>query len=245
MPDPHKTPSPSAWDFFDRVYCISLQSRPDRRREAKKQFAAVGLAEKVAFSIVEKDPTNQVAGIFQSHIACLQSGLAAGAETILVFEDDILFRGFDGNILAAACAALHANPDWNAFFLGCLTSGSKKTACRSLALITYRSLAHAYAVNRPFAEKIVQQKWCGIPFDDMLRRHNDRFFAISPMCAFQGLAGSDNQTVVIDRLRNLFGGLPFIQRGNEIFQKHKGAIVLLHLIVVMITIFLFRQAIAL
>jgi len=245
MPDPHKTPSPSAWDFFDRVYCISLQSRPDRRREAKRQFAAVGLAGKVAFSIVEKDPINQVAGIYQSHVACLQSGLAAGAETILVFEDDILFRGFDGTLLDTACGFLQSTPDWNAFFLGCLTSGSQKTACRSLALISYRSLAHAYAVNRPFAEKIVQQKWCGVPFDEMLRRHNHRFFAISPMCAFQGLAGSDNQTVMMRWLRNLFGGLPFIQKGNEIFQKHKVSLVLLHLVVVMIIIFLFRQAIEL
>jgi predicted transcriptional regulator len=41
------------------------------------------------------------------------------------------------------------------------------------------------------------------------------------MCAFQGLAGSNKQTVITDRMRRIFGGLPFIQKVNEFYQNHK------------------------
>jgi len=37
------------WEFFDRVYCISLVNRTDRRAEAQKQFEKVGLQDKVEF----------------------------------------------------------------------------------------------------------------------------------------------------------------------------------------------------
>jgi hypothetical protein len=34
----------SAWDYFDRLYCISLREREDRRLSAREEFAKVGLA---------------------------------------------------------------------------------------------------------------------------------------------------------------------------------------------------------
>ena len=41
------------WSFFDKVYCISLVNREDRRIEAREQFARVGLADRVEFLLVE------------------------------------------------------------------------------------------------------------------------------------------------------------------------------------------------
>ena len=35
---------PDIWTFFDKIYCISLDKRIDRREQAKKQFAQVGSA---------------------------------------------------------------------------------------------------------------------------------------------------------------------------------------------------------
>jgi hypothetical protein len=221
---------PAAWHFFDKIYCISLESRSDRLMEARRQFASVGLADRVEFIVVQKNMDDQVKGIFQSHMSCLTKGLAAGARHILVFEDDILFRGYSERKLHEACLFLQETGGWNAFFLGCLTNGSTKTASAAVAKVKYRCLAHAYALNRPFAERLVREKWSGIPFDDLLRRCNDSFFALSPMCAYQGLAGSDNRTVALDRLRNVFGGLPFIQKSNEIFQNNKILIYALHLL---------------
>ncbi len=230
---------PLGWDFFDRIYCITLDSRPDRMLEAKRQFAAVGLEERVEFVIVAKDDEDPARGIFQSHLRCLTKGLESGATHILVFEDDVLFRGFSEERLRTACRFLQETSRWDVFFLGCITNGSKQTAQEAVVQVKYRCLSHAYALNRSCAEKIVQEKWQGIPFDGLLHRLNGQFFALAPMCAFQGQASSDNETVRIDRLRNLFGGLPFIQRCNEIYQNNKVLIIALHLVVVAIAIVLF------
>jgi GR25 family glycosyltransferase involved in LPS biosynthesis len=223
-------PSPDQWAFFDKIYCISVDTRTDRRAEAKKQFTDVGLLPRVEFVLVKKHPDNQEKGIFQSHIHCLQKGVEAGARHILLFEDDILFQGFNGRRLQAATTFLHTLPAWNGFFLGALTTRITKTTEQSVVKIRYRCLAHAYALNRPFAQRIIQEKWSGIPFDDLLRRHDKDFFALSPMLAFQSHASTDNQTIRIDRMRRFFGGLPFIQKMNEQFQRHKALIVGLHLL---------------
>jgi len=222
---------PDPWKFFDTIYCISVDDRIDRRVQAKKQFAEVGLLERVEFVLVARHPENREKGIFKSHMLCLKKALDTGARHILVFEDDVFFRDFDPRTLAEACAHLDRLERWNGLFLGGITSGSRKTGVKSLISIKYRCLSHAYALNATFAERIVRQEWSGIPYDGLLRRNNGDFFAIYPMCAFQGLSESDNQTVAIDRMRRLFGGLPIIQKMNEIYQNHKALVLAVHLAV--------------
>ena len=217
------------WDFFDRVYCISLHERLDRRRQAQQEFAGVGLLDRVEFVLVDPHPENREQGIFESHLHCLNRGLAAGAQTILIFEDDVFFRGFSPGALAAACDELAAMPRWDAFFLGCITTGSRRTSGSSLAAINYRCLSHGYGVHRDFADTIARQPWHGTPYDTMLRERCRNYYALYPMCAFQGLSSTDNQTVAIDRLRRLLGGLPFLQRLNEFYQNNRTVLLLSHL----------------
>jgi GR25 family glycosyltransferase involved in LPS biosynthesis len=160
---------------------------------------------------------------------CLKKGLAEGARNILIFEDDIFFQNFDARILHDAYSCLDNSPHWNALFLGCITRSSIKTKQKALVKIKYRCLAHGYALNRPFAEHFVQEKWNGIPFDNLLQRYNTDFYAIYPMCAFQGRSGTDNQTVAIDMMRRFFGGLPFLQKANEFYQNHKVPLIAVHM----------------
>jgi GR25 family glycosyltransferase involved in LPS biosynthesis len=225
---------PDPWKFFDTIYCISIDDRLDRREEAKKQFADVGLLERVEFVLVARHPEDREKGIFESHMLCLQRGLAAGAKHILIFEDDVFFRGFDPRVLAEACLHLERLENWNGLFLGGITSGSRKIGVKSLVKIKYRCLSHAYALNTSMARRIIREEWRGIPYDELLQKNNDDFFAIYPMCAFQGLSESDNQTVAIDRIRRLLGGLPFIQKMNESFENHKPLFLALHLAVVLV-----------
>jgi len=115
------------WAFFDRVYCISLDERPDRRQEAERQFRRVGLAERVEFVIVQKDPVDAERGIHASHMECFRRGAAAQARTTLIFEDDIVFDRFAPRVLAE-CTRFMAAAAWNMFFFGCLTAGSRRTS---------------------------------------------------------------------------------------------------------------------
>ena len=227
------------WDYFDKFYCISLDERADRRGEAKRQFGRIGLLEKVEFVIVKKHSQNIEQGIFESHLTCLEKGIRAGADTIVVFEDDILFERFSPADLKNSIDFLSTNPHWNALYFGCLVSGSKKTQNRSVVKIKYRCLTHAYVFSRKFAESLVKIPWREIPFDDFLRSLNDEFYAIYPSFAFQSNLRSDNSRFLpLDKFRRLCGGLRRLQKGNELYHRHRTPVILLHIIIIMLIIML-------
>ncbi len=100
----------SPWDYFDRFYCISLREREDRRRSAREEFAKVGLTDRVEFLVVERYSYDVMQQIYESHMMCLQKGLEAGAQSIVVFEDDVEFDGFDPQRLQSCVEFLKQNP---------------------------------------------------------------------------------------------------------------------------------------
>jgi len=224
----------SCWDYFDRIYCISLDCRPDRRKRAQQEFARVGLGDRVEFVIVSPHPDNSEQGIFESHCRCLKQGLDTGAEHILIFEDDVYFDLFDPVGLQEACRALADRPGWQALFLGCLTRGSSPTGCPSLVRIRYQCLTQGYAVNRFFAQHLLRQSWQREPWDGLLLRMQNEYYALFPMCAFQDGLASDNRTVLLGRIRCLFGGLAFIQKANQWYQRHRTMVVIAHAAVILI-----------
>ena len=227
------------WEFFDKIYCISLDERADRREEAKLQFGKIGLLERVEFVIVKKHPHNIEQGIFESHLNCIKKGIRAGADTIVVFEDDILFDRFSPGDLKICIDFLSTNYLWIALYFGCLVSGSKKTQNRSVLKIKYRCLTHACVFSRKFAESLVKIPWHEIPFDDFLRTLNDEFYAIYPSFAFQSNLRSDNSRFLpLDKFRKLCGGLRRLQKGNELYHRHRTLVILLHIIVITLIIML-------
>lgn len=221
------TPLPTAadpWRFFEKIYCISLESRDDRRHEALRQFDAVGLLDRVEFHIVDKHPTDCEQGIYESHLACLKRGLTTGTGHILVFEDDVVFDNYSPEVLARGLAALLDQDEWHICFLGCMVKWSERTSEPALVRIGYRSLAHACGVNRHFAKRLVQHSpWRGVAYDDMLLEMNSpHMYTLFPACAFQSDSPSDNDAYLpLDRFRRLCGGLKRLQRKNEVYQRYR------------------------
>ncbi|MGB8424917.1 MAG: glycosyltransferase [Desulfobacterales bacterium] len=238
------TPSPLSglWAYFDAIYCISLSGRPDRRQSAAVQFARVGLADRVEFLIAEKHPVDAEQGIYESHMACLRKGIATGARSVLIFEDDVVFDRFDAAVLAGCIDFLTTTPTWRSFFFGCLVFGSRRTKNRAVLKVRYRSLAHAYAVERRLAEKLVRQPWRNLPFDTLLRHTVRTAHAAYPAFAFQSDSRSDNSNrPLLEQFRRLCGGLARIQKMNEWFHYHRLAIVGLHLLVIAFMLILFLR----
>ena len=228
------------WDAFDQIYCISLAQRTDRRQQAEREFARVGLAGRVRFIVVQKHPTDSEEGIFNSHMACLRAALAADAQKIVIFEDDIHFRRFSPKILGDATQFMKADADWQHFFFGCFVKSSRTTAWPSVLNVRYRCAAHAYVVHRRFAEKLVQIPWQGTAYDDLLRSFDaGQFYACYPTFGFQSGSSTDNnKTAALDRIIRLLGGSPRLQRWDE-FSKHHilrliGAHVLAALLIVLL-----------
>jgi GR25 family glycosyltransferase involved in LPS biosynthesis len=229
-------PPADAWSGFDRIYCISLTHRADRREMARQEFARIGLAERVQFVIVDSHPTDSEQGIFESHMSCLRAGLAAGAQNIVVFEDDILIRRFSPKVLANAIRFMKSTADWHMFFFGCFVRSSRKTPFESVLKIRYRCTAHAYVVNRTFAQKLVEIPWRGVAYDDLLRSMQDeRFYACYPAFAFQSGSSTDNHKLRgIDRARRLTGGLYRLQRWNEFSHRRLVTLIVVHVLIVLL-----------
>ena len=217
------------WDYFDKIYCISLRERPDRKAEAEAQFEKAGLAGLVEFAIFDKDIANPERGIYVSHFTCIRKALKEGADTVLLFEDDILFRNFDPRVLKNGIDFLKHSPDWHFLFLGCMVKASRHTGYPSVIKVRYRSLTHAYAIHRRLAETI--EPWKGVAYDDMLRDlEDDRAFALYPSLAFQSNSPSDNERYLrLDRFRRLLGGLRILQRLDEFWHLRRIQIILAHL----------------
>jgi GR25 family glycosyltransferase involved in LPS biosynthesis len=228
----------SAWGFFDRIYCISLANRSDRQRQARAEFERVGLSDLVEFVIVDKHPDNSEQGIFESHTACLRAGLAGGAQNILIFEDDIIFRRFSRKILGRAIEFMRTDTDWSMFFFGCFVYSSRRTRFRSILRVRYQCTAHAYVVSRGFAEKLAEQPWQGIAYDDVLRSMTDeKAFAVYPAFAFQSGSSTDNDNLRgIDRIRRLLGGSRRLQRWNEFSRHHLAGLVVGHALFILVVI---------
>jgi GR25 family glycosyltransferase involved in LPS biosynthesis len=229
-PDGSKAASRAeSWDFFDRIYCMSLQDREDRRQAAQAQFSHVGLDGKVEFVIVDRHPSDTEQGIYESHMTCLRKGLQAGAEHIVVFEDDILFDRYDADRFKQCTRFLSTHPDWKVLLLGALIRSSKKTSVPCLQHVEYGSLAHAYAVNRPYAETLAYVPWQGIAVDTLFRPPTDHVYAVYPMFAFQSDFSSDNEKYLrLDRFRRWCGGLERIQKALEFYHRRKVTIIVGH-----------------
>jgi len=230
----------NGWDFFDRLYCISLQEREDRRKSALKEFSKVGLADRVEFVIGERHPYDIEQGVYESHMMCLRKGLEAGARNIVVFEDDVEFDRFDPERLRSCTEFLRQHPEWKVLLLGALIRSSRKTTNPCVQKVRYQSLTHAYALNRHYAETLAYEPWQGIVNDTLFRPLTDDVYAIYPMCAFQKNFISDNYkypTLVL--IRRLLGGLKRIQKANEFYHRHKFGIYAAHVIVILLVLFVF------
>jgi len=221
------------WAYFDSIYCISLDERQDRRRLARIQFEKVDLADRVEFVIVQRHPVDAEQGIYESHMACLRKGIAAGARTIMIFEDDVVFDRFSAAVLAGCIDFLSMSSPWRIFFLGCLVYRSRKTMNRAVLTVRYRSLTHAYAVERAFAEMLVALPPQKMPYDLLLRHMAENAHAAHPAFAFQSNSRTDNRRLLmLDRFRRMCGGLSRIQKMNEWFHYHRLAIIGVHLLVI-------------
>jgi GR25 family glycosyltransferase involved in LPS biosynthesis len=225
----------TCWDSFDRFYCISVDRREDRRSMAEAQFQRVGLAGRVEFVLVAKHPTDPEQGIYESHMLCMRKGILAGASSIVIFEDDVIFDRFDPATLERGAAFLASNPDWKICHFGCMAKQSSRTGNRSVRKIRYRSLTHAYVIHRPFAERLSREPWRGIPYDDFLQTFREDTYIIQPCFAFQSDSPSDNDVRMnLETFRNFCGGLRRLQKMNEFYNCHRALIIALHVPVVLI-----------
>ena len=145
------------FDFFDRVWIISLAERTDRRRRIGHELSRIGLPltpgrveffDAIRPGAADGFPSAGYHGCFLSHRAVMGLGLEARAARILVFEDDVVFHPDFRRHEQDAVAALGARPDWGVVQFGHITTDP--VVGRGLQTPPRGVLGlHFYAVNGP------------------------------------------------------------------------------------------------
>lgn len=160
------------FDFFSRVYCVNLDSRPDRWHESKREFNRLGFRANVkrfpGIVFSGTGPMSGRAGCFSSFRAIIQKAKEENLENVLILEDDVLFIGDTLNVLEASIAEL-SEKDWKMFYLGMAITDEFSDAPLSLAgdnLLRMQGglCHHATAYHHSIYDKVLE----GIPSTDRI-----------------------------------------------------------------------------
>jgi len=149
--------------YFDACYLINLDRRTDRLKESAQELAMVGIRFE-RFSAVEPT-TEQYPGRINldlgrigcglSHKAVIQKAKDSRAESVLIFEDDILLapdfkESVDGVIDDLKCQV------WDIFYLYC-ENVPRKDLTDHLFVIAGQYFTHAYAVHCRFYDRFLEE----------------------------------------------------------------------------------------
>lgn len=168
--------------FFDAVFVINMDDRPDRWETVIQTLTAYGFSnvERVSacrpnLSDISEDDvtdfnygpdrTSDFDAYRQGSIGCLQShrkvldlAIKRGYKNYLVFEDDVVLKENTQEQLNRAIAEL-SDLDWDMFYLGGRHRSRRKAlpTGRELKRILCTYEAHAYAVNSGFYSQLSQE----------------------------------------------------------------------------------------
>lgn len=167
------------FDFFDAIYCINLDERPDRWEHSKKQFDVLNISDRVKrFSAIKpiKDsrwdrptswknsaryPLTGAVGCAESHKAIIKIAKENKYKNVMVFEDDFTIEdNWKDNLSSAISDLKH----YDIFYLGytlhnaenlIVPAGKNLCKCKSNRKRgIHRTLALAY--NHTIYDKLIK-----------------------------------------------------------------------------------------
>lgn len=174
--------------FFDKIYCINLDNRPDRWRYVCDHFVKFGLEKKIErFPAIDvrsdpelrvhekllKDNFSRLAmcGCLLSHRKIIENAKQDGLNNVLVFEDDV-------KVLEANIGGIHesleelAKLSWDVFYLGATYLLALKPVGPHLVNVSNGAYAtHAIAYNNSIFDQILNL----LPNDPLEFLQSNRF----------------------------------------------------------------------
>ena len=148
--------------LFPHKICINLDRRPDRWQRMLAEFARHGIGGVRRFAAVDGSKVVLPAswshsagayGCLLSHVAVVQEALAAGCESLLIFEDDAVFDP-EFNIKFASFVN-EAPPDWDLLYFGALHKDEPIKVTEHVYRITKANSTYAYALKRTVFEDFI------------------------------------------------------------------------------------------
>lgn len=83
--------------YFDKIYVINLDRRPDRYEAFQKEISKYGIKNVERFSAIDGTTSNNIKllageiGVLQSHLEIVKKCKKEGLNNVLIMEDDVYF----------------------------------------------------------------------------------------------------------------------------------------------------------
>lgn len=194
-----------AFAFFEQIYCINLDRRPERWQVVCRELDSVGILHRVErFPGIEHEHPRK--GCALSHMACIEKARQDGCRNVLIFEDDLRWRVWDKDLLGRAVEVLKRDTRWELFYLG----GRLQKQARVISPEVLESRlwsSHAYAVSHRAYERMAEVE---LPLDVW---YSQTFYSycVRPMMAVQAKGFSDIKGAYLGKKEEKF---------NEYYQKN-------------------------
>lgn len=168
----------NAFHNFDRIFCINLKDRPDRRKQAEDEFikfdvSNVEFIDGVVYNGYKDRRRNACVGNHLAHAECFKRAMESKAKNVLIFEDDVEFfwdKLTVHSIIHSGLQTIHSG--WCMLYLGInMDRFSAHKYNPYLARIDGGFSTHAYAVSHFFFEEFYR-----VNSDEKIH-HNDVYYA--------------------------------------------------------------------
>jgi hypothetical protein len=172
--------------FFEAIYCLNLDQRPDRWANSVRRFSRLQIAARVERFTAIPTPDNHHVGCAMSWRLMIATARNRGLGNFLGFEDDAIFLDNTLEVLRKAIAELEGLP-WDLLYLGGATweQPVEIPGHEVLQSPRYLTCMHGVAVNHTAYDRLLS----GIPESDGMEEWITRYLAIDQYLPQQIAAG--------------------------------------------------------
>jgi GR25 family glycosyltransferase involved in LPS biosynthesis len=157
-------------EYFDKVYCLNLDRRPDRKAKCVEIFDKLGI-EVEFFSAIDKEKIENTSRITTGQLACLSShyniirkAKKYNQKRILIFEDDVIFSDKFNEVFSENIE--NVPDDWKMLYFGGNHLNGKTPIADNVLMMMGSLTTHAYAVNDGMYDIILDKlQHCMWPVD--------------------------------------------------------------------------------
>ena len=153
MPD---DPGAGPFAFFEAIYCLNLDQRPDRWRAAAGRFSELGIEKRVERFPAVATPHNHHVGCAMSWRLMVADARERGLRNFLGFEDDAIFLDETLDVLRRGVSELDGLP-WDLLYLGgaAWEEPVRIPGCTVLQSPRGLTCTHAMAVSRAAYDRLL------------------------------------------------------------------------------------------
>ncbi len=191
--------SDNPFDYFDRIYCINLDSRPERWAAARIEFSKLGIQDRVEriSGVLCTDPHE---GCARAHLKVIEQAKQLRLSNCLIFEDD-LWIPEDGMVALDSAIREISGLDWDLFYVGGTTVTPAYQVSPYLAKATGVYSTQSYAISARMYDTVLNS-WHPPTVYDLFLAHEmaptHQCYITIPLVVYQSTGYSDIENRIVD-----------------------------------------------